>query len=182
MKTSILLISTSPRKGGNCDDAAKIVLDELTGKQCPAKSISLNRFNIERCRGCLNCQKGKKCPIDDDFPGLWDDVKQAETIVYFVPVYWCAPPGLMKDFIDRTVVDYQVDGGIMRGKQVHLVSIAQAAGFEPQEQIMDTWARWLGGSALKTKLRLIAFHTGELLKNASAVGKLKKLADGLVHS
>ena len=49
---------------------------------------------------------------------MWNDVKQSETIVYFAPVYWCAPPGLMKDFIDRTVVDYQIDGGVMRGKKV----------------------------------------------------------------
>lgn len=173
----ILLVATSPRKGGNSDDAAQLVLDRLRKKGRAAKLIHLHESRIERCRGCLNCQQGKQCPIDDDFPALWSLVKEARAVVYFVPVYWCSPPGLMKDFIDRTVVDY--GAGAMRGKEVHLVSIAQAAGFEPQEQIIDTWGRWLGGQALETTLRLIAFHTGELLENAGAVKELKALAGRL---
>jgi hypothetical protein len=60
-----------------------------------------------------------------------------------------------------------------------LVSIAQAAGFGTQEEIVDTWIRRLGGSAVKTKLRLIAFHRGELARNASAVNKLRKLGRAL---
>jgi len=171
----VLLISTSPREGGNSDDAVRIVFDELKAKGRPAETIGLREFRIERCRGCLNCQRGKDCAIDDDFPSVWGLVKQARTIVYFVPVYWCSPPGGMKDFMDRTVVDYSA-GGVMRGKEVHLVSIAQAAGFGPQEQIIDTWICWLGGTSLGTKLRLIAFHTGELVANAGAVKELKELA------
>jgi len=173
----ILLVATSPRKGGNSDDAAQLVLDRLRKKGRAAKLIHLHESRIERCRGCLNCQQGKQCPIDDDFPALWSLVKEARAVVYFVPVYWCSPPGLMKDFIDRTVVDY--GAGAMRGKEVHLVSIAQAAGFDPQEQIVETWVGWLGGPALKTKLRLIAFHKGELAKNARAVDELEQFADGL---
>jgi len=171
----ILLIATSPRKAGNSDDAAQIVLHELQAGGRPAKLVHLHEFRIERCRGCLNCQRGMDCAIHDDFPTVWTLVKQAQTIVYFVPVYWCAPPGIMKDFIDRTVADYQ-EAGVMRDKQVHLVSIAQAAGFGPQEDIVDTWTRWLGGASLKTKLRLIAFHTGELLANPTAVSDLKHFA------
>ena len=175
----VLLIATSPREGGNSDDAAQIVYDELAAKGCPAKLVKLHQHRIERCQGCLNCQRGKGCAIQDDFPALWNQVKQAARVVYFVPVYWCSPPGIMKDFIDRTVVDYQA-GGVMRGKEVHLVSIAQAAGYGPQEEIVDTWTRWLGGSALKTKLRLIAFHTGELAANPGAVRELKEFAAKLV--
>jgi len=171
----VLLITASPREGGNSDDAVQIVFDELKSRGRPAKVLSLREFRIERCRGCLNCQRGKDCTLEDDFPSVWGLVKQARVIVYFVPVYWCSPPGGMKDFMDRTVVDY-LAGGVMRGKEVHLVSIAQAAGFEPQEQIIDTWICWLGGTSIETKLRLIAFHTGELAANAGAVNELKELA------
>ena len=174
----VLLIATSPRQGGNSDDAAQIVFDELKAKGCTAKLIHLHEHRIERCQGCLNCQRGEDCNIEDDFPTLWARVKAASTVVYFVPVYWCSPPGLMKDFVDRTVVDYEA-GGVMRGQEVHLVSIAQAAGFGPQEEIVDTWLCWLGGSPTKTKLRLIAFHTGELVVNTRAADELKELAQRL---
>ncbi|MBI3987852.1 MAG: flavodoxin family protein [Lentisphaerae bacterium] len=171
---NILLMTASPRKGGNCDDAARIVLDELDTRDFDARSFRLDEFRIERCRGCLACQRGQVCGIADDFQALWGLVKAAKTIVWFVPVYWCSPPGLMKDFMDRTVVDFAA--GVMKGKAVHLVSIAQSAGYGPQEKIVSQWVRWLGGSSLKTKLRLAAFHTGELAANARAVNKLKKLA------
>lgn len=174
----ILLLSTSPRSGGNSDDAAQVVFDELTDKGCSPKLVSLRDHRIEPCRGCLNCQRGQDCEIQDDFPTLWSQVKSAQVVVYFIPVYWCSPPGGMKNFMDRTVVDYAA-GGVMQGKEVYLVSIAQAAGFEPQENIVDTWVRWLGGQPLQAKLRLIAFHTGELSANLSAIDELRELASAL---
>lgn len=119
------------------------------------------------------CQQGGQCQIADDFSRLWEQVDAAAAVVFVVPVYWCAPPGLFKDVIDRTVAFYGSEP--MKGKAIHLVSVAQSAGFGPQEEIIATWVRWLGGSALKTTLRLIAFHRGELARNASAARKLRKL-------
>ena len=177
----VLLFVTSPRSRGNSDDAAQIVFDELAAKGCPSKLVKLREHHVEHCRGCLSCQRGQDCEIEDGFPALWSQVKSAQKVVYFVPVYWCSPPGGMKDFMDRTVADYGA-GGVMRGKEVYLVSIAQAAGFEPQEDIVDTWVRWLGGESLKAKLRLIAFHTGELTANTGTVDELKKLASAIARN
>ena len=172
---SVVIISGSPRRGGNCDDAEKIVLDELAARGRAATRLALRDFRIEHCRGCLNCQRGKPCAIRDDFAAAWRLVKRAGAVVWVIPVYWCSPPGLVKDFLDRTVVDFN-KGGVMRGKPAHLISVAQSAGFGPQEKILDAWVRWLGGPPLKTRMRLIAFHKGDLLRNASAVRKLKALA------
>jgi len=172
----LLIVTTSPRAGGNCDDAAKL-LSETAGS---AETIPLHEFRIERCLGCLNCQKGIKCAIKDDFNKLWERFLAASTIVLIAPVYWCAPPGLFKDFIDRTVVSFGEEP--MKGKTLHLVSIAQSAGFGPHEKIIDTWIRWLGGAGLKTKLRLIAFQSGDLAANASAVRKLRQLGASLPAS
>ena len=173
--SDLLVLATSPRKGGNCDDAARL-LCEAVGSEA---SVALYDCDIKRCQGCLDCQQGKPCGIEDDFGALWERLKAASTVVLVVPVYWCAPPGLFKDFLDRTVVSFGAEP--MKGKAVHLVSVAQSAGFEPHEKIIDTWVRWHGGSALKTTLRLIAFHRGELLQNGSAVKKLKQLGRTLAE-
>lgn len=176
----MLLLNTSPRRHGNCADAAVLVQEALAARGGAAQLLHLADCDIKRCRGCLECQRGKRCGIRDEFGKPWSVVKQAATVVLFVPVYWCAPPGLMKDFMDRTVCDYAAgDGGVMHGKQVHLVSVAQSAGFGPHEQIIGTWVRWLGGPKLTTRLRLIAFHRGELRANAAAVRKLQRLAGTL---
>ena len=115
--SEVLLFVTSPRSGGNSDDAAQILCDGLADGGCSPEMINLRDHHVERCRGCLGCQQGQSCEIQDGFPALWSQVKSAQTIVYFIPVYWCAPPGPMKDFMDRTVVDY-LAGGVMRGKEV----------------------------------------------------------------
>ena len=167
----------SPRAGGNSDEGARIVSGAITSRGRNAGILRLRRLRIERCRGCLGCQRGRPCPIRDDFAAVWKRVKEAEATVFLVPVYWCAPPGLMKDFIDRTVVDY--GKGAMRGKAVHLVSIAQSAGFGPHEAILDTWIRWLDGAPLRSRRRLIALEKGDLKANRSAVRKLRKLAEEL---
>ena len=139
--SDLLILATSPRKGGNCDDAARL-LCEVVGSEA---SVALHDNDIKRCQGCLNCQQGERCRIRDDFETLWERVKAASTVVLVAPVYWCAPPGLFKDFIDRTVVSSGAEP--MKGKAVHLVSVAQSAGFDPQEKIVDTWIRWHGGPA-----------------------------------
>lgn len=173
-----ILLACSPRKEGNTDTAAEIVRNALAEQGAAAETVALHDYDIQRCRGCLGCQLGKPCPITDDFPALWERVKLVQTLVLFIPVYWCAPPGLMKDFIDRTVTAFQ-EGGVLAGKTVHLVSIAQSAGFDPQEKMVSQWISWLGGPPLKSKLRLIAFHSGELAGNANAARKLKKLAESI---
>lgn len=175
---NVLLFAASPRKGGNTDTAAATVGDAVAACGGTAEPVHLHEFRIERCTGCLSCQLGKRCAIRDDFQDVWRNVKRARKIVFFIPVYWCSPPGLMKDFIDRTVVDFQA-GGVMAEKEIHLVSIAQSAGWEPQEKIVDQWVQWLGGSPPASKMRLIAFHKGELAENANAIKKLKKLGRAL---
>lgn len=167
-ESRLLVVATSPRRNGNCDAAARVLCQALGG----STAVALHDFKLERCQGCLKCQQGRRCGITDDFNRLWRQVAAASTVVFVVPVYWCAPPGLFKDFIDRSVAFFGSEP--MKGKTFHLVSIAQSAGFDPLEQIIDTWIRWLGGRPLKSRLRLIAFHRGDLLKNASAVRKLHR--------
>ncbi len=169
-----LILAASPRKGGNCDFAAQL-LCETAGLNKP---LALYDYDLKRCRGCLNCQQGKKCGIKDDFKRVWETFDKASAVVIVAPVYWCGPPGLFKDFIDRTVVFFGSEP--MKGRKIHLVSVAQSAGFDPHEKMIETWISWLGGSPLKTKMRLIAFHRGELEKNTSAIRKLISLGKNLV--
>lgn len=170
---SPLILTTSPRPNGNSDDAAQMLSKELNNHPV----TTLRNFNIQHCIGCLDCENSATCGIQDDFNKVWQTFRTAKTVVLIIPVYWCAPPGLCKDFIDRTVAFF--DEEPLKGKTVHLVSIAQSAGFELQEKMIEKWVVWLGGSKLRSKTRIIAFHQGELLKNKSAIRKLKQLASSL---
>ena len=85
MSKKILILSTSPRKGGN--QVEKIVLYDKT---------------IGFCRGCLACQKTQRCVIRDDADAIAQTMRSAEVIVFATPIYFYEMCGQMKTLLDRT--------------------------------------------------------------------------------
>jgi multimeric flavodoxin WrbA len=69
----------------------------------------LRSKNIKHCAGCLYCDEHKKCAIQDDMQELYIKMQEADLIVIGTPNYFDNVPGLMKDFIDRTVPFYETD-------------------------------------------------------------------------
>ena len=108
MEKYVLGISGSPRKDGNTDIVVKYVLDEIKNqKGIDTKFIRVADFNIKPCAGCRGCMKEMRCVIEDDeFNQVFDDVMNATALILGAPVYWNSPPGVMKNFIDRTHTFY----------------------------------------------------------------------------
>ena len=66
--------------------------------------IRIADYNIEHCIGCGRHWKLQRCVIQhDDLPELLNKWREADLLIVSAPVYWLSPPGVMKDFIDRTV-------------------------------------------------------------------------------
>ena len=102
----VLIISSSPRKGGNSD----LLCDRF---QAGAKSaghsvekIFLKNYNIGYCRGCGVCNTTHKCVQADDMAALLEKFVSADVIVLATPVYFYSMDGQLKTFIDRTVPRY----------------------------------------------------------------------------
>lgn len=97
----VLVLSTSPRKGGNSD----ILADAFIRGACKAghevEKISLRDKDIRFCTGCLACQKTQSCVIHDDAPAIVRRMQQAEVVVFATPVYYYAMCGQMKTLLDR---------------------------------------------------------------------------------
>ncbi|RHG35352.1 flavodoxin family protein [Fusobacterium varium] len=102
MKKNVLIISTSPRKGGNSD----ILADEFrkgaleSGHQ--VKKINLYDKTINFCKGCLICQSTKKCIIKDDANDIIEQMLHADVLVFATPIYFYEMCGQMKTLLDRT--------------------------------------------------------------------------------
>lgn len=69
--------------------------------------------------------------------------KNSDITIWGVPVYWFAPPGIMKNFIDRTH-GYFVKKGMLSGKNAYLINIATDSGFRNSEKVMRSWLEWFG--------------------------------------
>jgi multimeric flavodoxin WrbA len=107
MKKKILVLSSSPRKGGNsdllCDQFIKG--SEEAGHQ--AEKIFLKDKKINYCTGCGLCidRKGK-CSQKDDMTEVLSKMVEADVIVMATPVYFYTMSGQMKTLIDRCCARY----------------------------------------------------------------------------
>ena len=103
MSKKVLILSGSPRKGGNSD----LLCDEFlrgaqeTGNE--VEKIFLRSKKVAPCNACYFCKKDGKCAIQDDMGEILDKMQAADVIVMASPVYFYSIDAQMKAVIDRSV-------------------------------------------------------------------------------
>ncbi len=126
MCKKVLIISTTPRKGGNSD-----ILAEEFGRGAreaghQVEKICLYDKTINFCKGCLACQKTQRCVIHDDADNIAQKMLTAEVIVFATPIYYYEMCGQMKTMLDRSNPLYNADYAF---RDIYL--LAAAAEEEP---------------------------------------------------
>jgi multimeric flavodoxin WrbA len=106
MKKNILVISSSPRKGGNSDMLCDQFIAGATDSGHKAEKIVLTEMKINYCTGCGICLEKKACPQKDDMSEILDKMTAADVIVMATPVYFYSMSAQMKTLIDRTCAGY----------------------------------------------------------------------------
>lgn len=108
MNKKVLVISASPRKGGNsdtlCDEFMKGAIDSGNA----VEKIFLRDKKINYCTGCGFCNTNDytACSQKDDMALILDKMVIADVIVMATPVYFYTMDGQMKTFIDRCCARY----------------------------------------------------------------------------
>ncbi len=106
MGKNIVIISSSPRKGGNsdmlCDQFAKGAAEAGNN----VEKISLSDLTIHGCRGCYACRDSHKCFQEDDARPVINKMMTADIIVLASPIYFYSICSQLKALIDRSVVVY----------------------------------------------------------------------------
>ena len=100
----VLIISGSPRKGGNSD----LLCDEFARGASEAGNnvtkISLADKKVGYCRACYYCRDhGGECAVKDDMGEILNKMLISDVIVLASPVYFYSVDAQMKAVIDRTV-------------------------------------------------------------------------------
>lgn len=101
MSKNILVISTSLRSNSNSDILADYFMKGAKSAGNNVEKISLKDKNIAFCKGCLACQRTKKCVINDDAVEIADKMCSADVIVFATPIYYYEMSGQMKTLLDR---------------------------------------------------------------------------------
>lgn len=104
MGKKVLVLSGSPRKGGNSD----ILCDEFvrgakeSGNE--VEKIRVASKKVAPCRGCYYCKgHGGECALKDDMGEILQKMIDADVIVLSSPVYFYSIDAQLKAVIDRTV-------------------------------------------------------------------------------
>lgn len=103
---NVLIISASPRKGGNSDTLCDEFLKGAVDGGNKAEKIRLSEKKINYCSGCGVCNSTHKCVQKDDMAELIQKMLDADVIVLATPVYFYSMDAQLKTFIDRSVPRY----------------------------------------------------------------------------
>jgi multimeric flavodoxin WrbA len=129
MGKTLLGISASPRKLGNCELFIKEIFRQL-GEGWELRMARLPQLDIKPCRACYQCLFDEmRCPQQDDFLPVVEALGEADAYVVAAPVYLLSANASLKKFLDRGLQFY---GFVDRlwGKPAAGVAIAGIEGME----------------------------------------------------
>ena len=120
---TVIVLTGSPRKKGNCAILADQMIQEL--KKCGKNVIRFDAADMKvgPCHACLTCfASGKPCSFDDDFNAFAQQLEKADGIVYIMPLYWFGIPAPLKAVMDKCYCFFHT-GKDLSGKKCALVSV-----------------------------------------------------------
>lgn len=103
MSKNVLILSGSPRKGGNSDLLCDEFLKGAEASGNKAEKVRIAEKNIGFCRGCYACKNDGMCAVKDDMAELLQKIIDADVVVLASPVYFYSIDAQLKAVIDRTV-------------------------------------------------------------------------------
>ena len=104
MGKKVVIITASPRKGGNSDSISELLVKQLEAAGAQAEVFHIRDHEIKNCMGCNSCKVTDKCVSKDDAAVLIDKLTTSDGVFFVAPVYFCNLPGTLKVLIDRFYV------------------------------------------------------------------------------
>ena len=134
MSKNVLILSGSPRKGGNSD----LLCDQfmLGAKEAgnQAEKIFLGDKEINYCIACDTCKRnGDICDQDDDMAEILNKMITSDVIVMATPVYFYTMDAQMKTLIDRTYSRYME----IRNKDFYFIVTAAVTRKQALERTIE---------------------------------------------
>ncbi len=102
----LLTLSGSRNPAGQTAHAIDALADGYAQAGGTSQTVFLPARDIQRCRQCDDqgwgiCRNETACVIDDDLPGLVDQLRAADALVLATPVYYSDLAESLRAFLDR---------------------------------------------------------------------------------
>ena len=121
MAKHILILSTSPRRGGNSETLADAFLRGAEEAGHQVEKLCLYDQSIGFCKGCLACVQTHRCVIHDYADRIAQKMRTADVLVFATPIYYYEMCGQMKTMLDRANPLY---GSDYRFREIYMLSTA----------------------------------------------------------
>ncbi len=161
----VLVVSSSPRKGGNSEVLARKFAEGASESGNEVKVISVRDVDLKFCTGCLYCQSHDRCVLSDGMNALYSEFENADVLVFATPVYYYSVSGQLKTFLDRLNPLYPRKN---KFKEVYLLLAAaddDEAAMNGSVSDIQGWVDCFNGVQLSGVLRGVGVgDKGDILK------------------
>lgn len=104
MSKKVLILSGSPRRGGNSDLLCDAFAEGARQAGHSVEKLRVSEKSIHPCIGCYHCSDhGGVCVFQDDMADVLQRMIDADVLVLASPVYFYSIDAQLKAVIDRTV-------------------------------------------------------------------------------
>ena len=103
MRKNIVVLTGSPRAGGNSDQMAEAFMRGAQTAGHMVTKISTAELNVQGCVACGGCFRtaDHPCCHNDDFNRIAPLIEAADVVVFAAPLYWSTFPAAIKRVIDN---------------------------------------------------------------------------------
>lgn len=147
---NILLVNCSPVRNGATAEIMKMVqfyLEEQSMAVQHIRSICIDDYNINFCKGCRSCHKTAKCIQNDDVIKIIGEYEWANIIISVSPSYWADVPGQFKAFIDRCTPwcnTHEPHAAISSGKKGYSIALRTGPNMKECNRIIESIEHFYG--------------------------------------
>ena len=139
MKKKVLIISSSPRQGGNSETLAASFARGAQEAGHLVETVYLREKQIGFCNGCFACLKLGLCVINDDAVDIVARMHDADVLVFATPVYYYCVSGQLKTILDRANPLYDTDYTFRKAYLLATAAEDAAETFEGTEKAVQGW-------------------------------------------
>ena len=139
MSKKVLILSSSPRKGGNSETLAAAFAKgaQETGHQ--VETVYLREKQYGFCKGCFACLKLGQCVIKDDAVEIAAKMHDADVLVFATPVYYYCVSGQLKTMLDRANPLFDTDYAFTKAYLLATAAEDAPETFAGTEKAVQGW-------------------------------------------
>lgn len=99
--SKVIAFSGSPRENGYTSQLMKETIRGAQSRGAQVKIYNLNDSGIRGCQGCFYCRDHEDCSTKDYLYPMYEDLKDADGIIFSSPIYFNQITGQTKQWLDR---------------------------------------------------------------------------------